>query len=87
MLFIHKKDEKGMKKIYSPFTIPLVPYCNNTHVLYDILADIAKGLCDTLQNFRIHFILEFSCTIFVPGLVDMIMNIILLYYAFVIFVV
>ena len=32
-----------MKKIYSPFTIPLVPYCNNTHVLYDILADIAKG--------------------------------------------
>ena len=43
MLFIHKKDEKGMKKIYSPFTIPLVPYCNNTHVLYDILADIAKG--------------------------------------------
>ena len=50
MLFIHKKDEKGMKKIYSPFTIPLVPYCNNTHVLYDILADIAKGLSDTLQN-------------------------------------
>ena len=32
-----------MKKIYSPFTIPLLPYCNNTHVLYDILEDIAKG--------------------------------------------
>ena len=67
MLFIHKKDEKGMKKIYSPFTIPLVPYCNNTHVLYDILADIAKGLGDTLQNFRIHFILGFSNTILIFG--------------------
>ena len=65
MFFIHKKDEKGMKKIYSPFTIPLVPYCNNTHVLYDILEDIAKGLSDTLQNFRIHFILGFSNTILI----------------------
>ena len=61
-----------MKKIYSPFTVPLVPYCNNTHVvLYDILADIAKGFaikCFILETilcksiFRIFAV----CILYIP---------------------